>query len=151
MKIPGERKQESLPTISLFKKCDELSLSVLKGLGNQHRKKSCRPLCTCVCSALQVHRNFQARTLELIAISYSRDLPNPGIELASPVSPASQRDSLPPEPSGKPSPADTLLSVQPCISPNTLSNLIYIPCNREEFAEPFIAAFSGYSSYLLLK
>ena len=30
------------------------------------------------------------------------DLPNPGIELASPVSPALQADSLPAEPSGKP-------------------------------------------------
>ena len=30
------------------------------------------------------------------------DLPNPGIEPGSPVSPASQADSLPPEPSGKP-------------------------------------------------
>ena len=31
-----------------------------------------------------------------------RDLPNPGIELASPVCPALQADSLPTEPSGKP-------------------------------------------------
>ena len=30
------------------------------------------------------------------------DLPNPGIELVSPVSPALQVDSLPSEPTGKP-------------------------------------------------
>ena len=46
-----------------------------------------------------VHGIFQVRILEWIAISFSRDLPGPGIE---PVSPALQVDSLPAEPSGKP-------------------------------------------------
>ena len=41
---------------------------------------------------------FQARILELIAISYFKDLPDPGIE---PKSPALQVDSLPAESSGK--------------------------------------------------
>ena len=42
---------------------------------------------------------FQARILEWVAISFSRDLPNPGIE---PGSPALQADALPSEPPGKP-------------------------------------------------
>ena len=41
----------------------------------------------------------QARLLEWVAISFSRDLPNPGNE---PSSPTLQADSLPTEPSGKP-------------------------------------------------
>ena len=40
-----------------------------------------------------VHGISQARLLEWVAIFYSRDLPNPGIE---PTSPALQADSLPP-------------------------------------------------------
>ena len=42
---------------------------------------------------------LQARILEWIAIPFSGDLPNPGIE---PRSPALQADSLPAEPQGKP-------------------------------------------------
>ena len=38
---------------------------------------------------------FQARILEWIAISFSRDLPDTGIKLASPVAPHWQADSLP--------------------------------------------------------
>ena len=41
---------------------------------------------------------FQARILEWVAIPFSRDLPDPGIE---PGSPALQVDSLPSEPPGK--------------------------------------------------
>ena len=37
---------------------------------------------------------FMARILEWVAISSSRDLPDPGIEPASPVSAALQADSL---------------------------------------------------------
>ena len=44
---------------------------------------------------LYVHGILQARILELVAFSFSRDLPNPGIE---PRSPALQADSLPAEP-----------------------------------------------------
>ena len=47
-----------------------------------------------------VHGILQARTLEWVAISFSRDLPDPGIE---PGSPALQADSLPAELGGKPS------------------------------------------------
>ena len=46
-----------------------------------------------------VHRILQARILEWVAISFSRGSSNPGIE---PRSPASQADSLPSEPPGKP-------------------------------------------------
>ena len=46
-----------------------------------------------------VHGILPARILEWIAIPFSRDLPNPGME---PGSPALQADSLPSEPPGKP-------------------------------------------------
>ena len=42
--------------------------------------------------------DFQARILERVVISFSRNLPNPEIELTSLVSPALQVDSLPAEP-----------------------------------------------------
>ena len=42
-----------------------------------------------------VHGSLQARILEWVAISYSGDLPNPGIETASSAPPAWQTDSLP--------------------------------------------------------
>ena len=45
-----------------------------------------------------VHGFFQARILERVAIPFSRDIPNPRIEL---VSLALQADSLPSEPPGK--------------------------------------------------
>ena len=44
---------------------------------------------------------FMPRTLEWVAMSFSRDLPDPGIQPSSLVSPASQADSLPTEPPGK--------------------------------------------------
>ena len=46
-----------------------------------------------------VHGILQARILEWIAISFSRDIPNPGIE---PGSPALGADALTSEPPGKP-------------------------------------------------
>ena len=53
------------------------------------------------CSPLgsSVHGVFQAGILEWVAISFSGDLPDPGIE---PRSPALQADSLPTEPLEKP-------------------------------------------------
>ena len=63
--------------------------------------QSCLTLCDPVdCSppGSSIHRIFQARILEQVAISFSRNLPDPGIE---PVSPAFQADALlsePPEP-----------------------------------------------------
>ena len=42
-----------------------------------------------------VHRIFQARILEWVAVFSPGDLPNPGLEPMSPVSPALQADDLP--------------------------------------------------------
>ena len=48
--------------------------------------QSCVTLCDAMdCSPPAVHEILQARILECFAISFSRDLPNPGIK---PVSPA---------------------------------------------------------------
>ena len=49
-----------------------------------------------------VHEIFQARILEWVAISCSRDLPNSGIEPMSLASPTLQADSFTDEPPGKP-------------------------------------------------
>ena len=49
---------------------------------------------------------FPARILEWVAISSSGDLPNPGIELVSSVSPALQVDSLPLSYQGSPDNGD---------------------------------------------
>ena len=49
--------------------------------------------------SLQPYGILQARILELIAVPFSRDLPDPWIE---PRSPTLQVDSLPAEPQGKP-------------------------------------------------
>ena len=46
-----------------------------------------------------IHGILQARILECVAVPFSRELPNPRIELRSP---ALQADSLPAEPQGKP-------------------------------------------------
>ena len=51
------------------------------------------------CQAPLVYGILQARILEWVAISFSRDLPDPGIE---PRSFALKADSLPSEPPGKP-------------------------------------------------
>ena len=55
-----------------------------------------------------VHEILQARILEWVAMPFSRDIPNPGIEY---VSPALQADSLLSEPPGKP--IETLLLTTP--------------------------------------
>ena len=49
-----------------------------------------------------VHGISQARMLEWVAISFSRDLPDPGVQSLSPMSPALQADSLSAEPLGIP-------------------------------------------------
>ena len=64
--------------------------------------QSCLTLCSpmdCSWPGSPVHQVSQARVLKWVAISFSRDLPYPGIKPASPVSPALQVDSLPAEPS----------------------------------------------------
>ena len=64
--------------------------------------QSCLTLCDPVDYSLpgsSVHGILQVRILEWVAISFSRDLPNPGIE---PGSPALQADALSSQPPGKP-------------------------------------------------
>ena len=63
--------------------------------------KSCQILCHPMDYSLpgsSVHEISQARIMEWVTIPFSKDLPNPGIELRSP---ALQADSLPGEPQGK--------------------------------------------------
>ena len=62
--------------------------------------QSCPTLCDptdCSLPGFSVHGIFQARVLEWVAISFSRDLPNPGME---PRSPSLETDALPTEPPG---------------------------------------------------
>ena len=59
--------------------------------------QSCPALCYPVDHT--VHRTLQATVLEWVAVPFSRDLSNPGIELGSPEL---QVDSSPAEPPGKP-------------------------------------------------
>ena len=64
--------------------------------------QSCPTLCDSMDRSLSgsfVHVIFQLRVLEWAAISFSGDLPNPGIE---PGFPALQRDALSSKPPGKP-------------------------------------------------
>ena len=63
--------------------------------------QSCLTLCSpmdCSLPGSSVHGISQARILERVAVSFSRDLPNPEI---NPRSPALQASSLPSEPPGK--------------------------------------------------
>ena len=74
-------------------------------------------VCVCVCVCMCVHAQpldcslpdssaqgiFQARILEWGAISYSGDLPDPGIEHMSPESPAMVVGFFTTEPPGSPS------------------------------------------------
>ena len=60
---------------------------------------SCDPMGWTVASGSSVHGILQARIPEWVAIPFSRNLPDPGIE---PESPALQADSSPSEPSEKP-------------------------------------------------
>ena len=60
--------------------------------------KSCPTLCDPI--DYTVHGILQVRIQEWVAVPFSRDLPNPGIESRSP---ALQADSLPAESLGKPS------------------------------------------------
>ena len=57
--------------------------------------QSCLTLCDLM--DYTVHGILQARTLEWVAVPFSGDLPNPGIEHRSPTL---QADSLPAKPQG---------------------------------------------------
>ena len=56
-------------------------------------------LCPTLCDPVDytVHRTLQTRILKWVAIPFSRDLPNPGIEPRSPALPAYSLPSQPPE------------------------------------------------------
>ena len=62
-----------------------------------------------------VHGIFQARILEWVAISSSRDLPDPGIESTSPVSPALAGRFFTTESWGKPGMLYSLLVICPIL------------------------------------
>ena len=67
--------------------------------------QSCPTLCDpmdCSPPGSSVHGILQARILEWVAMPSSPDLPDPGMEPASPVSSAWQADSLPPSHQGSP-------------------------------------------------
>ena len=57
----------------------------------------------CSLPGSSVHGILQARILEWVAISFPGDLPNPGMELLCPVSPALAGGFYITDPSGKPS------------------------------------------------
>ena len=77
---------------------------------------SCLTLCDpmdCNLPGPSVHGIFQAGILKWVAISFSWDLPDPGIEPVSLECPALQVDSLPLTPPGKPiRRLDSILSLQ---------------------------------------
>ena len=76
-------------------------MAVVGGSGGGLIAKSCLTLCDPMDSSLpgsSVHGIFQARMLDWV-VSFSGDLPHPGIK---PRSPALQAVSLPTEPPGKP-------------------------------------------------
>ena len=74
----------------------------------------CGPL-DCSLPGFSINGILQARILVWVAVPFSRDLPNPGMESRSPVL---QADSLPSEPPGKPIEESRL----PCPPPGDLPN-----------------------------
>ena len=71
-------------------------------MGSEVKLLSCVRLCDlmdCSPPGSSIHGILQARILEWVAISFSGDLPDPGIE---PRSPELQADALTSEPPGKP-------------------------------------------------
>ena len=87
----GKMETQSLYTLKLYVCCAQSLSGVL--LYVTLWTVPTRPLCPW---------DFQARILEWVAVSFSRDLPDPGIQSASPVSPAWQADSLSADPLGIP-------------------------------------------------
>ena len=82
---------------------------------------SCVRLCDpvdCRPPGSSVHGISQARILEWVAISISRDLPNPGIE---PGSPALQADTLTSEPPGKQASSNSLMGLRLLLFCNLMS------------------------------
>ena len=74
-----------------------VSISEIESGVAQSSPTLCDPV-DCSLPGSSVQGILQARILDWVAISFSRDLPDPGIE---PGSPALQADALPSEPPGK--------------------------------------------------
>ena len=89
----------------------------------------CDPM-NCGLLSSSVHGLLQARTLDWVAIPFPRDLYDPGTE---PGPPASQADSLPSEPPGRPSSmyASYLLSVWLSLTNLSHVNLILSPARTK--------------------
>ena len=85
---------------------DSLPMSHLGSPSFKKKESEVVKLCLTLCDSMNysllgssIHGIFQARILEWVTISFSRDLLDPGIESGSP---ALQADALPSEPAGKP-------------------------------------------------
>ena len=96
---------DSLSSCSMWaQKLQFMGLAALQCVGSyfpvcKHAKllQSCPPLCDpmdCNLPGSSVHGILQARILEWVACPPPGHLPNPGIALASPLSPELQADSL---------------------------------------------------------
>ena len=102
----GREEGEESPTGIDWRGLDKLDDSELKLLlfsrwSESEVAQSCPTVCDpmdCSLSGSFIHDIFQARVLERVAISFSRDVPNPGIK---PRSLELQADALPSELPGK--------------------------------------------------
>ena len=100
---PKDTIRKLLELISEFSKVTGCKINIQKSLAFLHESESevtqsCPTLCDpmdCSLPGSSIHGIFQARILEWVAISFSRDLPDPGIE---PGSLALQADALLSEP-----------------------------------------------------
>ena len=97
--------------------------SLTNGIANSEVTQSCPTLChpmDCSPPGSSLHGIFQARILEWVAISFSRGLPDPGIE---PRSPSLQADALTSEPPGNSRKVqiNSLLSTFPETSSNSVA------------------------------
>ena len=98
---PKDTIRKLLELISEFSKVTGCKINTQKSLAflcESEVAQSCPTLCDpmdCSLPGSSIHGIFQARILEWGAISFSRDLPDPGIE---PGSPALQADTLLSEP-----------------------------------------------------
>ena len=76
-----------------------------------------------------VHEILQARIMEWVAVSFSRDLPHPGIE---PSSPALQADSLLSQPPGKDVHSVRRNTILTCIAINNIFSMTVLSPDSQE-------------------
>ena len=98
MVLQNKFKCKVIPSPTSPNQLNTISLNYVKVFITQLCLTLCNPM-DCSLPGSSVHGILQARILEWAAISFSRDLPDPGIE---PWSTALQADSLLSEPLGKP-------------------------------------------------